>query len=167
VKIRRLVTAEQPDGDVLVRIDDVIPDTDAAVPATVLWGWDTLPSLPLAPSDLGPENVDRELFPLAGGASVNLVVFPPANQVPEPVELGEAEIVTHADSNMHRTNSVDFLFVLEGEVVLRHPGGTPDVTLTRGDVFIQNGAMHEWQNRSSERCVMACVVLGTRRESAS
>jgi quercetin dioxygenase-like cupin family protein len=145
VKIRRFVTAEQADGGVLVRLDEAIPDTDTASPATVLWGWDNLPALPIRPDNLGPEHVERELFPPAGGASVNLVVFPPGG--------GGA---------MHRTDSVDFAFVLEGEVVLRHPGNE-DITLRRGDFFVQNGAIHEWLNSSAEPCVMACVVLAAER----
>jgi quercetin dioxygenase-like cupin family protein len=145
MKIRRFVTAEQADGGVLVQLDEAIPDTDTASPATVLWGWDQLPALPIRPDDLGRAHIERELFPSTGGASVNLVVFPPGG--------GGA---------MHRTDSVDFAFVLEGEVVLRHPGNE-DISLRRGDFFVQNGAMHEWVNSSAERCVMACVVLATER----
>jgi hypothetical protein len=168
VKIRRFVTAEKAGGGVLVRLDEAIPDTDTASPATVLWGWDQLPTLPIRPEDLGAEHLERGLFPPTGGASVNLVVFPPAGDAPvaeESLDMGDAGIVTaDGGGNMHRTDSVDFLFVLEGEVVLRHPGGTDDVTLRRGDFFVQNGAMHEWENRSADRCVMACVVLTTRRD---
>jgi quercetin dioxygenase-like cupin family protein len=145
MKIRRFVTAEQADGGVLVQVEEAIPDTDTAAPATVLWGWDQLPALPIRPDDLGAEHVERELFPSSGGASVNLVVFPPGG--------GGA---------MHRTDSIDFAFVLEGEVVLRHPGND-DITLRCGDFFVQNGALHEWLNSSAERCVMACVVLAAKR----
>jgi quercetin dioxygenase-like cupin family protein len=167
VKIRRFVTAEKPDGTVLVRLDEPIPDTDSAVPATVLWGWDEPPTLPIRPDDLGEDHVKRPLFPATGGASVNLIVFAPATQTPaEPVDMGNAEIVTGGSSNMHRTDSVDFAFVLEGEVLLHHPGAGEPITLRRGDFIVQNGAMHEWEHRSPERCVMACVVLTTRRDGA-
>lgn len=154
MRIRTLVTAEQPDGAVHLQVEDTIPDTDAAVPATVLWGWDAMPSLPIGTGYLGPEHTDRPLFPPAGGASVNVVVFPPAGAVP----ASSAEDT----AAMHRTDTVDFLFVLEGEIVLQHPG-CDDVTLARGDVFVQNGALHGWLNRSDQRCVMACVVLAADR----
>ncbi len=154
MRIRRFVTAEKPDGSVHLRVDAAIPDTDTAVPATVLWGWDAMPKLPIGPDDLGPEHIDRPLFPSGGGASVNIVVFPPAGAAP----ASSAEDTTA----MHRTDTVDVLFVLEGEIVLQHPG-CDDVTLSRGDVFVQNGAIHGWLNRSDQRCVMACVVLAADR----
>jgi len=152
VKIRRFVTAEQTDGSVLVRVDDAIPDTETVTPATVMWGWDELPALPIRPEDLGGAYVERALFPAAGGTSFNLIVFPPAGD----------RFGADGDDNMHRTDTIDFAFVLEGEVVLRHPGAE-EVTLRRGDVFVQNGALHEWVNRSAERCVMGCVVVATQR----
>jgi hypothetical protein len=167
VRIRRFVTAEQTDGGVHVQVDEPIPDTNLASPATVLWGWDRLPSLPIGPDELGPSHVERGLFPPSGGASVNLVVFPPAGAAAaasDEIDLGDAGMVTADEGgNMHRTDSVDFLFILEGEVVLRHPGNE-DITLEPGDFFVQNGAMHEWENRSSAPCVMACVVLTTERD---
>jgi quercetin dioxygenase-like cupin family protein len=128
-------------------MDEAVPDTETVAPATVLWGWDAMPSLPIGSGDLEDEHTDRPLFPPSGGASVNLVVFPPADAGP---------------SAMHRTDTVDFLFVLEGEVVLRHPG-CDDITLTAGDFFVQNGALHQWENLSDKKCVMACIVLATQR----
>jgi hypothetical protein len=152
MKIRRFVTAEQTDGSVLVRVDDAIPDTDAAEPATVIWGWDAVPALPVGPEGIGPEHVDRALFPAtAGGGTLNMIVFPPASVM----EANEG-------AHQHATDSVDFAIVLEGEVCLKHPGAG-EVTLGPGDVFVQNGAVHEWVNRSEQRCVMACVMLAAAR----
>jgi hypothetical protein len=165
MKITRFVTAEVPGGGVHVQVDEVVPDTNTvASPAMVLWGWDAMPALPIAPDALGPEHTDRALFPPPGGATVNLVVFPPAGgQMTASEDATEGlETDDDAESAMHRTDTIDFLFILEGEVVLKHPG-CDDITLRRGDVFVQNGAMHEWQNRMPEPCVMACVVLATPR----
>jgi quercetin dioxygenase-like cupin family protein len=63
---------------------------------------------------------------------------------------------------MHRTDTVDVVFVLEGEVVLRLDGGGETV-LRRGDVLVQNGARHEWANRASVPGVLAVFTVGADR----
>jgi hypothetical protein len=168
VQIRRFVTAENTDGTAHVQMDVPVPDTDTVgSPAMVLWGWDAMPTLPIGPDQIGPEHTDRALFPPTGGASVNLVVFPPAGEEMGSAaeeDVANAGMVNEGGGNMHRTDTIDFLFVLEGEVVLLHPGAD-ELTLRAGDFFVQNGAIHEWQNRRPEPCVMACLVLSTPRES--
>jgi hypothetical protein len=167
MQIRRFVTAADADGRIVVRADGVVLDTETSGPVAVLWGFDDIPELPVGPGDIGPEHTERGLFPPLGGASVNLVVFPPVDEyVPhaEEIEMGEAGLVTPDDGGyMHRTDSIDLMLVLEGEVALRHPGIAEEVTLHVGDFIVQNGEMHEWENRSPRRCVMACFVLPARR----
>ena len=168
MKIRRVVTGEREDGTAFVRDDGTIIDTDRAEPATVLWGFDRVPQLPIRPEDVGPEHVERGLFPGGGGASVNLIVFPPAGEyVPtaEEIDMGDAGLLTPEKDagGMHRTDSVDLMLVIEGEVRLRHAGDVDDVVLGAGDFVVQNGTMHEWENRSPNRCVMACFVVSAPR----
>ena len=38
------------------------------------------------------------------------------------------------------------------------------ITLHQGDFLVQNGGMHEWENRSSKQCVAAFVIFTTGRE---
>jgi hypothetical protein len=167
MQIRRFVTAADADERIVIRSDGVILDTETSGPVAVLWGFDRIPELPLRPEDIGPEHTDRGLFPPLGGASVNLVVFPPVDEyVPhaEEIEMGDASLVTPEDGGyMHRTDSIDLMLVLEGEVVLRHPGVAEEITLQTGDFIVQNGEMHEWENRSPRRCVIACFVLAAHR----
>jgi naringenin degradation protein FdeH len=58
---------------------------------------------------------------------------------------------------MHRTESVDYGLVLEGEMVLVLPGS--DVFLRTGDVVIQRGTDHAWANRSDRPARMAFVLV--------
>jgi hypothetical protein len=172
MEIRRFVTAEEPDGTVTVREDVPIPDTERSDAVTTLWGWDTRPALPIRPSDIGPSFLQRHIFAPLGGTSVNLIVFPPAAQV-EPADPAEGEfskadydhsgvVVGEGPPGMHRTDSFDLIFILHGEVVIQHPGAE-EFTARHGDFVVQNGAMHRWENRSDDWCVVAAVVVTTER----
>jgi mannose-6-phosphate isomerase-like protein (cupin superfamily) len=47
---------------------------------------------------------------------------------------------------MHRTRTLDYVVVIEGELVLILDDS--EVTLTAGDVVVQRGTDHAWENRS-------------------
>lgn len=61
-------------------------------------------------------------------------------------------------SPMHRTVSLDYGVVIEGEVELLLDSGETRV-LRRGDVAIQRGTMHAWRNLSSENWARMMYVL--------
>jgi mannose-6-phosphate isomerase-like protein (cupin superfamily) len=54
---------------------------------------------------------------------------------------------------MQKTRSLDFSFILEGEIVLVLD--TEEVALKKGDMVVQRGTNHAWSNRSDAPCVMA------------
>jgi quercetin dioxygenase-like cupin family protein len=61
-------------------------------------------------------------------------------------------------SPLHRTQSLDYGIVLDGECDLETDGG--DVTTLRaGDVVIQRGTNHVWHNRTDKPCRMAWILL--------
>jgi uncharacterized cupin superfamily protein len=47
---------------------------------------------------------------------------------------------------MHRTRTLDYVVVIEGELVLILDDS--EVVLTPGDVVVQRGTDHAWENRS-------------------
>ena len=49
---------------------------------------------------------------------------------------------------MHRTKTLDYVVVIEGEVVLVLDDS--EVTLKKGDVVVQRGTDHAWENRSDK-----------------
>ena len=58
---------------------------------------------------------------------------------------------------MHRTETVDYAIVLEGEIwaVMDE-----DETLLRaGDILVQRGTSHAWANRSSKTARIAFVLI--------
>lgn len=57
---------------------------------------------------------------------------------------------------MHRTVTVDYAIVLEGEIVAMLDEG--ETVLRAGDILIQRGTSHAWANRS-DRVARICFVL--------
>jgi uncharacterized cupin superfamily protein len=58
---------------------------------------------------------------------------------------------------MHRTETVDYGVVMEGEIVLVLDDS--EVALKRGGVVIQRGTNHAWANRSDRVCRMLFVLV--------
>ncbi len=61
-------------------------------------------------------------------------------------------------SPMHRTSSVDYGMVLEGEIDLELDSGEVK-HLSAGDVVVQRGTNHAWVNRSDRWARMAFVLI--------
>ena len=62
---------------------------------------------------------------------------------------------------MHRTQTVDFVQVISGEIYLVL-GEAEERRLGPGDTVVQQGATHAWENRSDEPCVMSAIMLTAR-----
>ncbi len=58
---------------------------------------------------------------------------------------------------MHRTETIDYGIVLEGEIVLILDVG--ETVCRAGDVIIQRGTNHGWANRSDANCRIAFVLI--------
>ncbi|KAH8737650.1 cupin domain-containing protein [Ilyonectria robusta] len=61
-------------------------------------------------------------------------------------------------SPMHRTVSLDYGVVVEGQVIIRLDSGESRL-MQRGDVTIQRGTMHEWENASKTEWARMMYVL--------
>lgn len=177
--VRRVVTGQTPDGKhEFTHIEKVgAVDMGGGCKWYGVWGWEAMPTLPY--HNAAPY-VPRSVFPAAGGMRINTTVFPvgygittkdalAAGPSAEFLRLMAAQPPTgeHDHENgMHSTDSVDFGLVISGEVTLIQGDGS-EVTLVPGDVLVQNGAIHAWQNRGAEPCTICFVVLGTPRAVTS
>lgn len=63
-------------------------------------------------------------------------------------------------SPVHRTETVDYGIVLDGEIVLILDD--EEVTLRPGDVVVQRGTDHAWANRTDRVARVAFVLVGGR-----
>jgi mannose-6-phosphate isomerase-like protein (cupin superfamily) len=64
---------------------------------------------------------------------------------------------------VHRTDTVDWVVVLSGEVTLVLGCGE-EARLSTGDCLVQGGNLHHWRNVTTEPCVMAVFMVGAPRE---
>jgi mannose-6-phosphate isomerase-like protein (cupin superfamily) len=58
---------------------------------------------------------------------------------------------------MHRTETIDYGIVLQGEVWMVMDSG--ETLLRQGDIAIQRGTNHAFENRSNETCRIAFVII--------
>jgi quercetin dioxygenase-like cupin family protein len=65
---------------------------------------------------------------------------------------------------MHKTNTVDYIVVLKGEIYAILDKG--ETLLRAGDVFVQRGTNHSWSVRGSEPCVIAVVLVDAKPAGA-
>jgi hypothetical protein len=66
---------------------------------------------------------------------------------------------TAAPTNWHRTNTIDYEYIVSGRIDLLMEDGSA-VTLGPGDVNVQLGGVHQWWNRYEEPCVLAIIMVG-------
>ena len=175
MKIRRVVTGHTPDGKATVASDtQVAPVIVALLPGMEfhrLWGADSAPTFP----DDGSPHPCSTYFPPLGGFRFGLFTLPPdsmthAADVDMKWALKEAEeklpgAIAHLEPDnpgMHTTDTIDFEYIISGEVWLELDDGV-EVHLRAGDTVVQNGTRHAWRNKGSEPCRMVTILVGARR----
>ena len=65
---------------------------------------------------------------------------------------------------MHRTRSIDYALVLEGEIDMLLDDS--EVHLKAGDVLVQLGTNHAWANHSGKPCRIAFVLIDAHQPAA-
>jgi hypothetical protein len=137
---------------------------------TLVWVNPTTPDLREEQRfDRYPDSV----VPGPGGTSLHFVTFPPSSVFADPSFDGQAArsealirlrgLADHfeeEDPAMHKTNTVDYAVVYEGEIWLELDDAKT-IHLKRGDVVVQNGSRHVAKQRHNTG---DHVVLSKRRE---
>ena len=59
--------------------------------------------------------------------------------------------------SFHRTQSIDYGIVLDGEITLLVDDG--ETTLYAGDICVQRGTNHGWVNRGTKPCRIAFILI--------
>jgi quercetin dioxygenase-like cupin family protein len=139
---RRVVTGHDERGVSVFASDGPVPTARIAPDGALFYEiWGTSAS----PAPIGAAAPD----PTAGPLSV-----PPA---PNGTKIRINELPPGVVSPMHRTQSVDYGIVLSGEVVLVLDDS--ETVLQAGDVVVQRGTNHRWENRSEATARMAFVLV--------
>jgi quercetin dioxygenase-like cupin family protein len=159
--VRRVVTGHDPGGRSVVVADEpspVIPTGSGAV--HFVWGRDDIANFP----DDGSSPPTTTAFPPPGGCRVSVIELPAGGQAgfDQMVTTALAEFADPDRPGMHRTASLDFDIVLEGHPVLELDG--EEIELHPGDIVVQNGTSHRWQNRGPGTTKWAAVVIGAHHD---
>jgi mannose-6-phosphate isomerase-like protein (cupin superfamily) len=175
-EFKRVVTGHNAQGRAIVASNGPTPNVFPllAVPGTVfyeLWNSNASPALLDNASD--PSAQPLRLSPGPQGSVIRAVDIPPdsvQNQVSDEnaaavfAEIGESHAGTgQANARhklMHRTETLDYGIVTEGEVWLVLD--EEEVQLKRGDVVVQRGTNHAWSNRTEAMARMVFILLDGR-----
>jgi quercetin dioxygenase-like cupin family protein len=144
-EIRRVVVGTAEDGVSCVSSDGEAPTihrSGGGTAVTEIWETNELPP-PLTGADPTEGHTAFDTAPALGATRFWITDFGAEGpRVP-----------------MHRTESIDYLVVISGSVVLELEDG--EVELHAGDVAIQRGNVHAWRNDSGANCRVAVVMLGS------
>jgi cupin domain len=169
---RRLVT-ENVNGKSVVQSDEhMLAYQFKTVPGyehTLIWLNAATPDLS---NEQRLERYPDSVVPGPGGTSLHFVTFPPDSVFADPsfdgaaardealIRLrGLADHFEKEDPGMHKTNTVDYAVVYDGEIWLELDDSETQ-HLKRGDVVVQNGTRHAWRNRGTKPVTMLFFLNG-------
>jgi mannose-6-phosphate isomerase-like protein (cupin superfamily) len=143
------VTGHTPEGVSVVLSDGPVPVSrelpDDGVAFHEIWSTTGAPARLVAAEEVDPTQRELAVPPPPLGTKIRINEF-------EPGSLDERGL----QSPVHRTASVDYGIVLEGEITLVLDDS--EVTLRAGDVVVQRGTDHAWANRG-QTVARVCFVL--------
>ena len=171
---RRVVTMNV-DGKSVVLSDDKMQAYEfKSVPGyehTLVWVDPTTPNLR---NGQGFVRYPASVVPGPGGTSLHFVTFPPSSVLADPSFDGEAArrealvrlrgLADHfeqEDPAMHKTNTVDYAVVYDGEIWLELDDAKT-IHLKKGDVVVQNGTRHAWRNKGNAPVTMLFFLNGAK-----
>jgi hypothetical protein len=173
--IRRVVTGDDVKGRSRI-VEDAPATSIRSVPerpgyrVVNLWRTEESPARITSPDTAAEQ---RGILPPKNGSILRVIDFPP--EPSDQAKLKEMLDSTfggmyrdaHHDRRpgvhpgMHRTETLDYAIVLEGEIYALMDEG--ETLLRAGDVLIQRGTNHAWANRSERTARIAFVLIdGTR-----
>ena len=137
---RRIVTGHDENGKSVIVSDGPPPQHHPmhgpSIGADFIEIWNSAREVPLLTpvEPREPNERDFTIMPVAGHLLRILEVYP--------LQAGGKRTV------MHRTRTLDYVVMIEGELVLLLDDS--EVTLKQCDVLVQRGTDHAWENRSDK-----------------
>ena len=174
--VRRIVTGHDKNGKSVVLSDGLTPTlkTNPLRPghrSTEVWRTSQMPAQISAtetdPTHPGPGTI----HPVDHGTVIRVAEWAPEPQAirdltPEAAQaifkaMGDEKASQHGRGGrhpiMHRTQTVDYAVILDGELTMILDEG--DVVLKQGDIVVQRGTSHSWANRSDKPCKILFVLI--------
>ncbi|HEX8379947.1 MAG TPA: cupin domain-containing protein [Allosphingosinicella sp.] len=176
--VRRIVTGHDSRGRSIVQEDGspervVTLGGESGTTFHEVWNTRAAP-VPIDRASGEPPETGISLLPPEGGTRIRVLDIPPddgavaalpreaVKALFEAIGAGHALPGDPPHPLMHRTETVDYGIVLEGELVLILDESE---TLVRaGDIIVQRGTSHAWANRSGANARIAFVLIDGRFE---
>lgn len=168
-KVRRVVTGHNATGRSVFIIDGAAKavkemDSMPGLALTDIWQTSGAPADNAGNADAADRSITLE--PPLNGTIFRIVEFPPdsawrdqadAQAAFDSIGAAHASDPASDDPMMHKTATVDYLIVLQGEIwaIL----DDDEVCLRQGDVMVQRGTRHSWSVRTPEPCLLAAVLV--------
>jgi quercetin dioxygenase-like cupin family protein len=179
--MRRIVTGITNEGKSVVVSDGPSPRSHDFVhipghSSTIIWTTDGNEVAPTPGEDRTLEL--KSILPAPGATILTRIQFPPESVFtsldfdPSAAEAEQREhspgllelFEEHAFSPYHTTPTIDYLIILEGELVLLLDDNC-EIVSHAGDIIVQNGVRHGWANRSDRTASMIGVMVGVKSAS--
>jgi quercetin dioxygenase-like cupin family protein len=145
--VRRIVTGHHANGKAKVLIDETVTNVKVGRPGAIvhaIWTSEGFPVNNDGDADAGARPVGTTL---ENGIVCRVVRFEPGVQ-----------------ERNHRTDSLDYAIVLDGEIDMELDDET--VHVKAGDVLVQRGTIHNWINRGPNPCTICFVLIAARSATA-
>jgi mannose-6-phosphate isomerase-like protein (cupin superfamily) len=173
--VRRIVTGHDTQGRSIVTEDRPAPSVHTnpkrvGYVLTQLWATSQTPAY--VGNEPDPTSQPLQLEPPKNGTVVRIIVFGPEGEWIQQLSTADTQLAwgalgtQTASTNqtgqakhpfMHRTQSVDYAMVLEGEITLVLD--QEEVLMKAGDFLVERGTNHAWANRSGQPCRMLFVLV--------
>ena len=180
--VRRIVTGHNADGKAIIQQDSATTRNLRIGGETgpwfyEVWNTDQTPA-PIDRNSFEPHEASIVLAPPKNGTRIRVLDIPPDDpsfdtltaeeRIAHFAEVGAGDAVAdggHSDrhAHMHRTETIDYGIVLEGEIVLIMDEG--ETTVRAGDIVIQRGTNHGWANRTDKTCRIAFILIDGKFDS--
>jgi mannose-6-phosphate isomerase-like protein (cupin superfamily) len=179
---RRVITGHDPAGRSII-LEDVPPPRVQRIGGESgplfyeVWNTQATPA-PIDPTSGEPPESGIVLAPPRNGTRIRVLDIPPEGDAirtmtPEEArahfaEIGAGSASSHTGDGgsrhalMHRTETIDYGIVIDGEITLIMDEG--ETVVRAGDIIIQRGTNHGWANRSGRTCRIAFVLIDGRFE---
>lgn len=148
--IPRVVVTGEKDGKSVIIKDEITTNTSEHFPGLIIsdiWATDAMPA--------GQEQttIENTAFPNtpANGTYFRYVQIPPDTELGVKAEPGKQHPL------MHKTQTLDYIIILAGELYLIMEEG--ETLLKPGDIVIQRGTNHAWSNRGTTPCIQLAVLI--------
>ena len=141
--VRRIVTGHDAAGVAKVLWDESLdqPIVGKSGMSTPLWSTAQTPAEIAIGEDIrDPRTLPHDTPPPENGTRLLVMDYEPGKS-----------------GTMHRTETIDYVFVMDGEIDMDMDDST--VHLKAGDIMVQRGTNHAWCNRSTANARIAFVLV--------